>query len=69
MGYTLRELQEGVPKEWLRMLEDVKHLLEDLPPEGGQSLFELWKQIPERRTGQEGLRSFAVIDIHRPILG
>lgn len=57
VGRTLYALHEIVPKEWLWVLEEVKHLLQELPPQGGQRLFELWKQIPERRTGQEGPRS------------
>jgi len=54
VGKALHELQESVPKEWLWVLEEIKRLLGELPPEGGQRLFELWKQIPERRTGQAG---------------
>jgi transposase-like protein len=54
VGRTLHDLQGTVPKEWLWVLEEIRGLLEQLPPEGGRRLFELWKQIPERRTGQEG---------------
>jgi hypothetical protein len=57
VGRTLHELKETVPKEWLWVLEAVKSLLAELPLEGSRRLFELWKQIPERRTGQEGPRS------------
>lgn len=57
VGRTLHELAETVPKEWTWMLEEVKVLLAELPAEGGRRLFELWKQIPERRIGQEGPRS------------
>lgn len=57
VGKALHELQESIPKEWLWVLEEVRHLLAELPPEGGRRLFELWKQIPERRMGQEGGRS------------
>jgi transposase-like protein len=57
VGRTLHELKETVPKEWLWVLDDVKSLLAELPVEGSRRLFELWKQIPERRTGQEGPRS------------
>jgi hypothetical protein len=53
----LYELRETVPKEWLWVLAEVKHLLEKLPPEGSTRLFEMWKQIPERRVGQSGARS------------
>ncbi len=57
VGKTLHELQNTVPKEWLWVLDEIKQLLAELPPEGGQRLFELWKQIPERRFGQSGARS------------
>jgi transposase-like protein len=57
VGRTLYELREMVPKEWLWVLEEIKHLLDELPPTGSRRLFELWKQIPERRIGQKGKRS------------
>jgi transposase-like protein len=52
VGRTLHELRETVPKQWLWVLDEVKGLLEELPPEGSRRLYELWKQIPERRVGQ-----------------
>jgi transposase-like protein len=55
VGRALHDLQTSVPKEWLWVLEEIKAVLEQLPPEGGRRLFELWKQIPERRIGQEGV--------------
>lgn len=57
VGRTLYELRETVPKEWLWVLDEVSGLLEELPPEGSRRLFELWKQIPERRVGQSGGRT------------
>ena len=57
VGRALYELRETVPKEWLWVLEEIKYLLDDLPPAGSRRLFELWKQIPERRVGQKGKRS------------
>jgi Transposase IS66 family len=57
VGRTLRELRETVPKEWLWVLDEIKGLLTELPPEGSRRLFELWKQIPERRVGQSGERT------------
>lgn len=57
VGRTLRDLMACLPKEWLWVLEEIKGLLAELPPEGSRRLFELWKQIPERRTGQAGKRS------------
>jgi Transposase IS66 family len=53
VGRTLRELSEIVPKDWLWVLEEIKILLAELPPEGSRRLFELWKQIPERRAGRD----------------
>lgn len=52
VGRTLRELRETVPKDWLWVLDEVKSLLEELPTEGSRRLYELWKQIPERRARQ-----------------
>jgi len=54
VGRTLYELRETVPKEWCWVLDEVGGLLGELPPEGSRRLFELWKQIPERRVGQSG---------------
>ena len=57
VGRTLRELKDTVPKELLWVLDEIQHMLVELPPEGSRRLFEMWKQIPERRTGQAGERS------------
>lgn len=54
VGRALHELSETVPKDWLWVLEEIKPLLAELPPEGSRRLFELWKQIPERRSGRDG---------------
>jgi hypothetical protein len=52
VGRTLRERRETLPKEWLWVLDEIQQLVDELPPEGSRRLFELWKQIPERRSGQ-----------------
>jgi len=57
VGRDLYELRETVPKEWLWVIDEVKHLLDELPPEGSRRLFELWKLIPERRAGRNQPRS------------
>ena len=54
VGRTLRELKDTVPKDWLWALDEIKDLLDELPPEGSRRLFELWKQVPERRAGRDG---------------
>jgi transposase-like protein len=57
VGKALRELEKSLPEEWLWVLGEIKQLLAELPPQGSRRLFELWKLIPERRTGQSGERS------------
>ena len=52
VGRTLHDLRETVPQEWLWVLDEVKDLLAELPPDGSRRLYQLWKSIPERRIGQ-----------------
>jgi hypothetical protein len=53
----LRELQAILSQEWQWFLEEIRRLLAELPPDGSRRLFELWKQVPERRTSQAGMHS------------
>lgn len=53
VGRTLHGLKETIPKEWLWVCDEVKTLLDELPPEGSQRLFELWKQVPPQRTSRD----------------
>jgi transposase-like protein len=57
VGRTLYQLRETVPKEWWWVLDEIKSLLTELPPEGSRRLFELWKQIPERHVAHRKSRS------------
>ncbi len=57
VGLALHELKQTLPQEWLWVLDEIKSLLAELPLEGSRRLFELWKQIPEKRTGQSGEHS------------
>jgi len=57
VGRTLRELAETVPKEWLWLLDEIKGLLDFLPPDGSKHLHELWKQLPGRTTGRDQPRT------------
>jgi hypothetical protein len=52
VGRTLRERRETLPKAWLWVLDEIQQWVDELPPEGSRRLFGLWKQIPERRSGQ-----------------
>ena len=49
---ALKESQATIPPEWRWVLDEVRQLLAELPLEGSRRLYELWKQIPERRSGQ-----------------
>jgi transposase-like protein len=55
VGKALKELQNTLPKEWLWVLEEIKELIDELPPEGDKRLYDLWKQVVipgGRRIGQ-----------------
>lgn len=49
VGRALKELEHTLPKEWQWVLEEVKELIEDLPPEGDRRLYALWKEVAVRR--------------------
>ena len=49
VGRALKELGNTLPKEWLWVLEEIKELLHELPPEGDRRLYALWKQVAVRR--------------------
>ena len=45
VGRALKELQNTLPKEWLWVVEEIKELISELPPDGKKRLFALWKQV------------------------
>lgn len=49
VGRALHQLHENLPQEWRGVLQEAKHLIDELPPEGGKRLFELWKQVTVKR--------------------
>jgi len=53
VGRALHELRETVPKDWGWVLEEIKALLAELPPEGSKRLYELWKQLPGRQSAPD----------------
>jgi transposase-like protein len=57
VGKALRDLQETVPKEWLWVLDEIHELIDTLLPEGSQTLYALWKQLPGRRSKPDQARS------------
>lgn len=55
VGRTLKELQNTLSKEWLWVVEEVRELMGELPPDGDKRLYALWKQVKApggRRSGQ-----------------
>jgi len=50
VGRTLKELQETVPPKWLWVLDEIRQLIEVLPPDGNKHLYALWKQLPGRQS-------------------
>jgi len=49
VGKACRELRQKLPEEWLWVIERIKVIMEDLPPDGGSQLLELYKQVPGNR--------------------
>jgi len=54
VGQALRGLAETVPKEWGWVVDEVRGLIDELPPEGERRLLALWRQIPVSRAGRAG---------------
>jgi len=52
VGRTLKELNSGLPQEWLWVIDEIKKLMAELPLEGSKRFYELWKQIPIGRHGR-----------------
>lgn len=56
VGKTLKELQETLPKEWLWVLDEIRRLIDVLPPDGSKTFYALWKQLPGRRSKRNQVR-------------
>ena len=54
VGRACWDLGKRLPEEWLWMIERVKVIMEELPPDGGRQLLELYKQLPgDLKRGRE----------------
>lgn len=49
VGRALKELQNSVSQEWLWVVEEIKELITDLPPDGDRRLYALWKRVKVSR--------------------
>jgi len=49
VGRALKELETRLPQEWLWVVEEIRVLIDELPPEGDKRLYALWKQVKAPR--------------------
>ena len=49
VGRVLKELQNTLPQEWLWVLEEIKELIAEMPPERAKRLYALLKLVKVRR--------------------
>ena len=66
VGRTLKELQNNLPQEWLWVLEEIKELIAELPPEAAKRLYALWKPVKVRRG--KGIHQLTPIEQLRDLL-
>ena len=52
VGRSLRELQSLLSVEWQETIDEIKHVIAELPLDGDKRLVALWKKIPENRSGR-----------------
>lgn len=45
VGRALKELDNTLPQEWVWVLEEIKTLIDELPPDGSKRLYALWKRV------------------------
>ena len=53
VGRALRELCKDLPETYAHLLSEIKQLVDELPPDGGRRLFELWKQVPVEKSARD----------------
>jgi transposase-like protein len=66
VGKALKELQNTLPKEWLWVVDEIKELISELPPDGNKRLYALWKQVAVRRG--KGIHRLTPVDQLRDLL-
>lgn len=57
VGRRLSQLEEVISADWLWVLEEIRELVDTLPPTGGKRLHEIWKQMPGRTTAPQEERT------------
>jgi transposase-like protein len=46
VGRARHQLADRLPEEWLWVLEKIKQIMEDMPPEGAKQLLQLYQRLP-----------------------
>ena len=57
VGKKLKQLENDIPPEWQYVIWGIRQLIKDLPPNGDQVLFDLWKKMPGRTTAPDQERT------------
>ena len=53
VGRTRHQLAEKLPEDWLWVLDEIKQIMEDMPPDSAKRLLQLYKKVPgNRKQGQ-----------------
>ena len=66
VGQAVHQLMGKLPEEWLWILEEIKRIMEDMPPDSAKRLLELYKQLPgdlkhgKERTPTDELRHLLI---------
>ena len=66
VGRALKELGNTLPQEWLWVLDEIKTLIDELPPDGSKRLYALWKRVAVWRG--KGIHQLNPVDQLRDLL-
>jgi transposase-like protein len=66
VGKALRELRNTLPQEWIWVLDEIKTLISELPPDGNKRLYALWKQVAVWR--EKGIHPLTPVEQLRDLL-
>jgi len=53
VGLALYELKQELPEGYQEVIAEIKHLVNELPAQGGSRLFELWKRTPVVKSARD----------------
>jgi transposase-like protein len=65
VGRACWDLGQRLPEEWLWIIERIKVIMQDLPPDGDRQLLDLYKQVPGHRKRDQ---AYSMLDELRHLL-